>query len=160
MRSNEEHRQAGTYRDDRHAPAKLAPSKPPEPPKHLSKEAKKKWKEVAAELARQGLFTSLDIDAVAGFVETWCVWRQAKDTVAAEGSTYRHGELIKTHPAVVIMQTTARELQVWLNMLGLSQAGRKRMRIELGGAEKAKGVAARDRSKGPPPPEHIAGKIG
>lgn len=157
-KSIDQHKEDGTYRPDRHAAMSLSPIAAPPPPKELSKEAKRKWKEAAGKLASAGILTTLDLDALSAYCEAFAVWRQATDTLQKEGQTYGHGELKKPHPAVAIMQASAREMSVWASALGLTVASRRRMRIEPPKPAK-QGLAVRDRSQGPPPPSHLAGRI-
>jgi P27 family predicted phage terminase small subunit len=126
-----QHQAAGTYRADRHRLYPLRPTEVPSPPKWLTnKAAKKKWREVADLLAGTGVFTTLDLDALAAYCSAFVAWRTAADTVERDGQTYRSGDLLKAHPAVAIMQSAAKEMQTWADRLALTPASRQRMRVE------------------------------
>jgi P27 family predicted phage terminase small subunit len=149
-----EHKRNGTFRRDRHRAMPLCPTqKPPRPPAWLSPAAKTKWKEAAKQLAELGVLTALDLDALAGFCESFSLWRAAVEIIMKEGMTYMAGSgQHKPHPAVGIMINADKAMRDWAGRLGLHVEARCRLRIDPAAAERqAHGVASRNRDAAPKP---------
>jgi P27 family predicted phage terminase small subunit len=96
----------------------------------LTGAARRKWAQIARELAAAGILTRLDHDVLAAFCEIFCLMKQAARDVAKSGPTYLAGNLMKRNPAVAILQQAARDLASLADRLGLSPAARLRLRIE------------------------------
>lgn len=56
-------------------------------PEWLSDEAREHWQEIAGELERIGVLTSLDGAAFATYCHTWARWRAAERDIEANGET-------------------------------------------------------------------------
>src|SRR5687767_9643668 len=56
-------------------------------PAWLDDAARKKWKQLAPQLAKLGLLTSIDGDALAGYCIAWSQLRAASALIAKEGLT-------------------------------------------------------------------------
>src|SRR4051794_16873529 len=104
-KSAQEHKEAGTFRKGRHAPA--APARPlkvlPKAPAWLSKPAQKKWTETGRQLVEAGILTRLDLDALANYAETWSTWRQALQELKG-GLTYEGENGPRKHPAAAVAE--------------------------------------------------------
>jgi P27 family predicted phage terminase small subunit len=79
----------GTWRPDRANPAEVSPAAPADLSalSWLSDGAQDKWSELAPTLARNGLLTECDLDALALYCSTWERWRAAEDAINQHGST-------------------------------------------------------------------------
>ena len=74
----------------------LDPGSEPQPPvgepampDWISDEAKGKWAELAPELVRLGVLTTVDGPCLACYCQSWAEYRQATRTLANEGRTYK-----------------------------------------------------------------------
>jgi P27 family predicted phage terminase small subunit len=59
----------------------------PKPPSHLTREAKAYWPEIAEKLARVGLLTEIDGEALGAYCEARAIWVKAKKKLGEEGIT-------------------------------------------------------------------------
>ncbi len=57
-------------------------------PQWLSKEAKAEWKRIVPELDRLGLLTIVDRAALAGYCESWGEYREAREFIQRNGTSY------------------------------------------------------------------------
>jgi P27 family predicted phage terminase small subunit len=126
----EEHLEKGTYRRDRHRSFSLVPIEAPRPAKWLGPAARKKWKEIATQLADADIVTVLDIDAMAGYCVAYATWKAAAETIEKEGVTYQSGTLRKVHPAAAVLTAANADMLRWGEKLGLSPSSRRRLRID------------------------------
>lgn len=109
-----------------------APEKPdsdvPDPPDHLSDEARVEWRRLATELTNLGLLRARDFAAYAVYCETWATWVLAKAVVARDGMTYTADNgLVKMRPEVKIVQDAARQLRQYSEQFGLSPSSRAKV---------------------------------
>lgn len=70
----------------------------PEPPAHLSREAREEWARLAPELVAQQLLTALDRGALAAYCQAYGRWVQAEGALTAmrDRDLLTHGLMIKT----------------------------------------------------------------
>jgi P27 family predicted phage terminase small subunit len=101
----------------------------PEPPAHLSKEARGHWFRMAPELAKMRVLTMADREGLAILCDAWARY------VMAEKAVEKHGLLIKSpsgypiqNPALAIRNQAAKEMRGWLNEFGLTPAARTRVK--------------------------------
>lgn len=117
----------------------------PDAPAWLSAAGRTKWDEIAPLLHRQGLLARIDVDAVAEYCATFAIWRKAVETLDREGITLE----ARKHPAAGIADAAVKTLLAIAREIGLTAVSRQRLNLS---PPPKSGVAARDRSKGPPPP--------
>src|ERR1700750_2174369 len=58
-------------------------------PKHFDKAAKAEWRRLSAELAGQGLLTSVDRAALAGYCAAWSRWVNAEENLQKFGAVIK-----------------------------------------------------------------------
>src|SRR5580704_8802982 len=87
-------------------------------PTHLDIEAKKEWKRVAPVLARYGVLTELDTNALALYCQSWSDYLNYTDYIREVGSSYEsegvNGLQIKSRPEVKM------RAQAWKEVIRLS----------------------------------------
>lgn len=116
----------------------------PRCPSWLDNEAKKKWKEIAPELARLGLLTMADGDALAAYCQAWAEFRQATEALKKEGRIIRVGGLLvegsdgqeawvgyqlQPHPAVAQQRSAWQALKAFAALFGLDPSSRSKLHI-------------------------------
>jgi P27 family predicted phage terminase small subunit len=74
----------------------MPPACVPEPPAHLEERARRKFTEIADMLARCGVMTELDRDALGRYCVIWCRW------IDAEAEIKRKGSIVKTEAGNII----------------------------------------------------------
>lgn len=55
------------------------------PPDWLDDAAKAEWRRIAPMLARNGLLTEMDLDALTAYCHAWCVWKDANAKIRQFG---------------------------------------------------------------------------
>ena len=55
------------------------------PPAWLDDTAKTEWRRIAPMLARNGLLTEMDLDALTAYCHAWCVWKDANQKIRQFG---------------------------------------------------------------------------
>jgi len=125
----------------------------------MGKVAKKKWAEVVALLTDAGTISRLDADMLAMYCEAF---ERRQAALAELGQNYiLTGDGGHYQNPILHVANKALDQMVKLSkLLGLD----KSTAAKIGGFTKTaekRGIAARDRTKGPPPPdEQVAGTIG
>jgi P27 family predicted phage terminase small subunit len=109
----------------------------PRPPSWLSKEARKHWKEVSAELDLMGVLTTADAQALALFCDALSEYVAARHEVLTVGATYSSetesgGLIVRPNPAVAMASDAWRRLKSMATEFGLTPASRSK----VGGAGK------------------------
>ena len=122
----------GTWRPDRANPAEVSPAAPADlsPPQWLTGGAGDKWNELAPTLARNGLLTECDLDALALYCVTWARWREAEDAIGEHGSvtTAQSGYKQVSAPTTLAKQYRSDLLKLG-DRLGLNPSVRGRIRV-------------------------------
>ena len=101
------------------------------PPKHLTKDQKKKWQEIVQKLKSVGSYETTDLDLIDLYVVSWSVYQQAEHDLKTAprflvspktGSTYRN-------PLVDDQSNAFNQLVKLSTLLGLNPTGRKRLKL-------------------------------
>jgi P27 family predicted phage terminase small subunit len=115
-----------------HALPKNEPKPPsgiPDPPEHLTPEAREHWDEVREPLAKIGLLTVIDGEALAGYCESRALWVAAKKKLAEQGITVSspNGYEIPS-PSLSIAMRAQKEMRAWLAEFGMTPSSRSRVK--------------------------------
>lgn len=107
-------------------PAALAESHPP--PAWLTSKAKVEWRRVAPVLARAGLLTALDVDALTSYCVTVTLWRKAVEELRRHGVVTKTPEgLLQASPYLTIARQTQATLTKLLVEFGMTPSARARV---------------------------------
>jgi P27 family predicted phage terminase small subunit len=102
----------------------------PECPDWLDAEAKEKWAEVAPELVKLGILTTLDGAALACFCQCWSEFRQATRCLQREGRVIKsksgHSQ---PHPMVSQQRAARKSLREFAALFGMEPSGRVRLQV-------------------------------
>jgi P27 family predicted phage terminase small subunit len=103
----------------------------PEPPEHLSDEAKREWGRVGALLLTVGLVSELDRAALAGYCQAWGRW------VEAEEALRQYGVVVKSpsgypmqSPFLAVANKAVEQMRAFLVEFGMTPASRTRVHAE------------------------------
>ena len=106
---------------------------PPKCPGWLDKVARQEWRRVVPVLDRLGLVTQADLQALAGYCQSWARWRQAEAEIAEGGLIVDEDRgkysIRKANPAVAIAQKERQLMLAFGTRLGLSPSDRGRMTL-------------------------------
>ena len=124
------------------------------PPRDLSKEAKKIWREIAPKLEQNGLLTELDLAELARYCDMRCRWMQARDFLEKNGPVYAiHHEqtpeeraagkkprlkYMAQFPQVNIYSQLAKALKDIEDRFGMSPSARSGINVKLPGDKRDK----------------------
>jgi P27 family predicted phage terminase small subunit len=101
---------------------------PPRCPVWLDAEAKRKWKRLAPELARLGLLTLVDGDALAAYCQAWAEFRQATEALKQEGRLVTKPSGRRSpHPAVAPQRSARRARKDFAGLFGLDPSSRSKL---------------------------------
>ncbi len=123
----------GTRRKDRHSGKNTAVDVGParqNPPRWLSKEAKKFWREHAPMCAEMGTLDALSEPLFTALCEHFATYRQVDEQIKADGMVLETAKGSQPHPLLTALNQTSRELMKLMAEFGLTPAGRKRLGIE------------------------------
>lgn len=141
----------GTFRNDRAPKNEPQPEKIleiPRPPSHLSKYAKKLWKQLAGELVEKGILTVLDTAALEACCEAYGQYRMAHEAVfrpvdpetGKKGkrtlAEYLRGRNSQTMPEYTTMTKAWTTFKTFLTEFGMTPASRGKLDISEKGDEK------------------------
>ncbi|MDE1901313.1 MAG: phage terminase small subunit P27 family [Alphaproteobacteria bacterium] len=123
----------GTARADRNNPNELKPALVvPEPPPHLDEREKGKFAAMSELLAKHGVMTELDVEAIARYAVVWCRW------LDAEVEIKKRGPVVKTTNDNIIQNpflSVANKCMVQMSQIesefGLNPSSRSRIRMEM-----------------------------
>jgi P27 family predicted phage terminase small subunit len=102
----------------------------PRRPGWLSPAAKAKFRDLARRLARRGLLTPLDGDALAAYCEVYAQFRATTETLQSQGRDYTDGEgTVRAHPAFGQWVTTLKLMRQYGSVLALDPASREKMGV-------------------------------
>jgi P27 family predicted phage terminase small subunit len=101
----------------------------PEPPRHLQGYAREAWLELAPELHRLNLLTTLDLGPFSVYCAAYATWRQAEEALAREGTlTIANAEgHQRVHPLVRISSQAMNDMLRFGAAFGLTPSGRLRL---------------------------------
>jgi len=117
-------------RNDREPqPAALGPA----PPAWLADDARAEWQRLAPMLARLGVLTETDADALAAYCEAWVTWKQATQKLRQFGMVVKgKHELPTTSPYVRIAHHAMTQMRAFLVEFGMTPSSRARIRVAEG----------------------------
>jgi P27 family predicted phage terminase small subunit len=106
----------------------------PDPPAFITGYAADEWYCVATELHRLGVLTKIDLVPLAAYCQTYAVWREATEQLAAMHDQPTKGFVVRSangaygvNPLLYIQRTSAAELMRFAAEFGLSPAARSRI---------------------------------
>jgi len=105
---------------------------PPDPPSHLSKEAKKYWKETFKLLAGVGVLPEMDGDTLSLYCETKAKWVYAKKQLEKDGLVIiaQSGFPVQ-NPWLQICNKAFDQMMKILTEFGMTPSSRTRIKVEL-----------------------------
>lgn len=103
----------------------------PHCPDHLSEEAKREWKRMAARLRKVGLLTYVDRAALAMYCQAWGRWVKAEEELAKEDGgevvTTDKGNLVQS-PWLAIANRSMKQVQSLAAEFGMTPSARSRVK--------------------------------
>ena len=124
----------GTSRPDRANPHEPTPHRTqPRPPRHLSADARKAWRQFADLLDDMGVLTVADAVALESLCECYAEIVRLRAALAARGAdtyetmTTTGGLKVQPYPEVAMIGDADRRLRAWLGLFGLTPADRARV---------------------------------
>ncbi len=123
----------GTARVDRHNPNELKlPLVVPDPPPHLDEREKAKFKAMAELLARHGVMTELDVEAVARYAVVWYRWLDAEAEIKKRGPVVKTtNDNIIQNPFLAVANKCMVQMAQIESEFGLTPSSRSRIRMEM-----------------------------
>lgn len=117
-----------------HRPIKTSGPKPrpvaPKCPNWLDSDAKREWKRVAPELEALGLLTQVDMAALAGYCQSYSLWKQCTEELAESGLTYTTDKgYVGQRPEVSIAARALADVRAFCVQFGLTPSARARMTL-------------------------------
>jgi P27 family predicted phage terminase small subunit len=114
------------------------PKSPPglgDPPDWLDALAREEWARVRVVVEGMGVATRADSAGAALYCHHFSVWRRAWQTIDREGMTIETDTTVKSHPAVGIANTAAREMAKLLGQFGMTPSARAGLHVRETPAE-------------------------
>jgi P27 family predicted phage terminase small subunit len=105
------------------------------PPDWIGDAAKVEWRRLAPMLARNGLLTEIDLDALTAYCVAWCTWKDASHKIR------QFGMVIKSSNAGVLMQSP------YISIANKAMATMKGLMLEFGMTPSSRTRV--ERSRGP-----------
>jgi P27 family predicted phage terminase small subunit len=103
----------------------------PEPPAHLSDEAKREWRRVGALLVTLGLVSELDRAALATYCQAWGRWVEAEEALRQYGVVIKSPSGFPIQSPFLAVANKALEQMRWaLLEFGLTPASRTKVHAE------------------------------
>lgn len=121
----------GKRRMRQNEPRPAASHELPEPPEHLTDEAKREWHRTGAKLVALGLLTEIDTTAFATYCCCWARWVQAEEAIRATGPIVkapRSGVPIQ-NPYLAIANRAMEQLTKALMEFGMTPSSRTRIEV-------------------------------
>ncbi len=124
---------------NKNEPQPALDDKPPEAPAFLTGYAADEWYRVCEELYRLKLLTSVDINPLAAYCQSYCIWRTAVETLKtiSERDPQTKGLLIKSatgtilqNPLVLTARQAANDMVRHASEFGLTPVARTRLNQE------------------------------
>ena len=124
-------------RRHRHAEPTPPPAAPT-PPDWLSPPAALEWQRLAPVLARVGVLTATDVDALAAYCEAFVTWQQATTELRARGLVVKTKEGgPRLSPYLRIADTALAQMRLLLVEFGMTPSARARVRVPQPSAKPA-----------------------
>jgi P27 family predicted phage terminase small subunit len=129
------------------------PQELPEAPAFLLPAAKAEWERIAVELYRLKLLTTLDVNVLAAYCQSYARWRAAEEELAKMVDTPTGGLLIRSadgprvNPLVRIARDAGAAMVAYASQFGLGPAARARVAAGVAWRE---GISKFDGLLGPP----------
>jgi P27 family predicted phage terminase small subunit len=102
----------------------------PEPPDHLDERAKTKFTVMAELLARHGVMTELDVNALARYAVVWCRWVDAEAEIKKRGPVVKTaGDNIIQNPFLAVANKCLLQMAQIEGEFGLTPSSRSRVRM-------------------------------
>lgn len=102
--------------------------KVPAPPKHLSKSAKKEWKDISKKLHRLGLLTEIDYSALALYCQSYGRWVDAEEKLLQTSMVVKTSNGNPIHnPYLSIANTAMRDCHTYLTEFGMTPSSRSKV---------------------------------
>ena len=119
----------------------------PRCPSWLSPVAKRHWRELAPELERIGVLTTIDVGAFAGLCESWAQYRDASEFLHKHGAVYKtpKGGLARA-PQVAIARDALAAYMRACTEFGLTAVARTRVKVRPAGEDDEDDLLDRPRS--------------
>ena len=100
----------------------------PKAPTHLTREAKAHWPEIAEKLARVGLLTEIDGEALGAYCEARAIWVKAKKKLSEEGVTVTspNGYTMPSPSFTVVNKAFLTMYRMWMEF-GMTPSSRSKI---------------------------------
>jgi P27 family predicted phage terminase small subunit len=100
------------------------------PPAWLDEDAQTEWNRVAPVLARNGVLTEMDVDALTAYCEAFCRWKAASQKIREFGMVIRDGKgrPIKS-PYVPIAHKAMETMKALMTEFGMTPSSRARVPV-------------------------------
>jgi P27 family predicted phage terminase small subunit len=111
-------------------PAPADPQRPP--PEWMDDAAKAEWVRVAPMLARNGLLTEMDVDALSCYCQAWCTWRAASDQIRKFGMVVKakNGFPMQS-PYVPIANKAMLAMKGFMTEFGMTPSARAHVSVQV-----------------------------
>jgi len=113
----------------RHEPEPRIPIEFPQPPEHLSDDAKSEWQRLGPELYHLGLLTVSDLNSFTCYCNSCGRWMTAERELTQAGvltQTAENGQVI-AHPLVAVARNAAADMMRYSTEFGLTPAARRKL---------------------------------
>lgn len=111
-----------------HKEAELPPMPNLRPPTWLLPDAKKEWRRLAPALQAQGLLTTGDTQAFAGYCQAYARWKEAEEWISTHSAWFRtQSGYMQQVPQVSIANNSLKTMQSLAAEFGLTPAARARI---------------------------------
>jgi len=102
-----------------------------EPPDWMPRAGRELWQRIVPRLARLGVATECDVEALELLCSSWSDWREAREVLEREGLSCevetRGGRRVVARPEVAIAAAAAQRVTRLLSDFGLTPASRSRV---------------------------------
>ena len=116
------------------------PAEIPDPPQHLSKNAKKEWERIAPALQSCGLLTKIDGTALGAYCDYFAQWAQASGKLKSQGMIIQTGFGPQVNPWLRISNNAIEGMKKILVEFGMTPSSRSRVKAAPKAEEKSEGA--------------------
>jgi P27 family predicted phage terminase small subunit len=111
---------------DEPSPPPLEVTRPP--PEWLDDEAQTEWRRIAPMLARNGLLTEVDLDALTAYCLAWCTWKKANRAISQFGMVIKakNGYVMQS-PYIPIANKAMATMKGLMLEFGMTPSSRSRV---------------------------------